>query len=42
MNLNELQKVSKVGRIEVNVDSRSNMARGCADTHDADISTANL
>ena len=28
MNLNELQKVSKVGRIEVNVDSRSNMARG--------------
>jgi DNA primase len=30
MNLNELQKVSKVGRIEVNVDSRSNMARGDA------------
>ena len=27
MNLNELQKVSKVGRIEVNVDTRSNIAR---------------
>ena len=30
MNLNELQKVSKVGRIEVNVDSKSNSARGDA------------
>ena len=28
MNLNELQKVSKVGRIEVNVDTKSNSARG--------------
>ncbi len=30
MNLNELQKVSKVGRIEVNVDTRSNIAKGDA------------
>ena len=30
MNLNELQKVSKVGRIEVNVDSKSNSAKGDA------------
>ena len=30
MNLNELQKVSKVGRIEVNVDTKSNMAKGDA------------
>src|SRR4051794_35213563 len=43
MNLNELQKVSKVGRIEVNVDSKSNSARG--DTlipMSTDISTAAL
>jgi DNA primase len=43
MNLNELQKVSKVGRIEVNVDSRSNMARGDAVIPmSTDISTAAL
>ena len=30
MNLNELQKVSKVGRIEVNVDTKSNIAKGDA------------
>src|ERR1041384_4306311 len=30
MNLNELQKVSKVGRIEVNVDTKPNMAKGDA------------
>ena len=43
MNLNELQKVSKVGRIEVNVDSRSNMARGDAlIPMSTDISTAAL
>src|SRR5690348_13939201 len=43
MNLNELQKVSKVGRIEVNVDTRSNMARGDAlIPMSTDISTAAL
>jgi DNA primase len=43
MNLNELQKVSKVGRIEVNVDSRSNMATGDAlIPMSTDISTAAL
>jgi DNA primase len=43
MNLNELQKVSKVGRIEVNVDSRSNMAKGDAlIPMSTDISTAAL
>ena len=43
MNLNELQKVSKVGRIEVNVDSRSNMAKGDAVIPmSTDISTAAL
>jgi DNA primase len=30
MNLNELQKVSKVGRIEVNVDTKSNTTKGDA------------
>ena len=30
MNLNELQKVSKVGRIEVNVETRGNMTKGDA------------
>ena len=30
MNLNELQKVSKVGRIEVNVETKGNMAKGDA------------
>jgi DNA primase len=43
MNLNELQKVSKVGRIEVNVDTRSNIARGDAVIPmSTDISTAAL
>ncbi len=43
MNLNELQKVSKVGRIEVNVDTRSNMAKGDAVIPmSTDISTAAL
>lgn len=43
MNLNELQKVSKVGRIEVNVDSRSNIAKGDAVIPmSTDISTAAL
>jgi DNA primase len=43
MNLNELQKVSKVGRIEVNVDTRSNMAKGDAlIPMSTDISTAAL
>ncbi len=43
MNLNELQKVSKVGRIEVNVDTKSNMAKGDAViTMSTDISTAAL
>ena len=43
MNLNELQKVSKVGRIEVNVDSKSNMAKGDAlIPMSTDISTAAL
>ncbi len=43
MNLNELQKVSKVGRIEVNVDSKSNTARGDAlIPMSTDISTAAL
>ena len=43
MNLNELQKVSKVGRIEVNVDSKSNMAKGDAIIPmSTDISTAAL
>ncbi len=43
MNLNELQKVSKVGRIEVNVDTKSNMARGDAVIPmSTDISTAAL
>jgi DNA primase len=41
--LNELQKVSKVGRIEVNVDSKSNSARGDAlIPMSTDISTAAL
>jgi DNA primase len=43
MNLNELQKVSKVGRIEVNVDTKPNIAKG--DTlipMSTDISTAAL
>src|SRR5215218_7995913 len=30
MNLNELQKVSKVGRIEVNVETKGNMTKGDA------------
>jgi DNA primase len=43
MNLNELQKVSKVGRIEVNVDTKSNMAKGDAIIPmSTDISTAAL
>src|SRR6476620_11440074 len=43
MNLNELQKVSKVGRIELNVDSKSNSARGDAlIPMSTDISTAAL
>jgi len=43
MNLNELQKVSKVGRIEVNVDTKSNFARGDAIIPmSTDISTAAL
>jgi DNA primase len=43
MNLNELQKVSKVGRIEVNVDTKSNMAKGDAlIPMSTDISTAAL
>ena len=43
MNLNELQKVSKVGRIEVNVDSKSNIAKGDAlIPMSTDISTAAL
>jgi DNA primase len=43
MNLNELQKVSKVGRIEVNVDTRSNTAKGDAlIPMSTDISTAAL
>lgn len=43
MNLNELQKVSKVGRIEVNVDTKSNVAKGDAVIPmSTDISTAAL
>ena len=43
MNLNELQKVSKVGRIEVNVDTKSNTAKGDAlIPMSTDISTAAL
>ncbi len=43
MNLNELQKVSKVGRIEVNVDTKSNTAKGDALLPmSTDISTAAL
>src|SRR5881397_3092457 len=43
MNLNELQKVSKVGRIEVNVDTKGNMAKGDAlIPMSTDISTAAL
>ena len=43
MNLNELQKVSKVGRIEVNVDTKPNMAKGDAlIPMSTDISTAAL
>jgi DNA primase len=43
MNLNELQKVSKVGRIEVNVESKGNMTRGDAlIPMSTDISTAAL
>ncbi len=43
MNLNELQKVSKVGRIEVNVETRGSMARGDAlIPMSTDISTAAL
>jgi DNA primase len=43
MNLNELQKVSKVGRIEVNVETRGNVARGDAIIPmSTDISTAAL
>ena len=41
MNLNELQKVSKVGRIEVNVETKGNMAKGDAlIPMSTDISTA--
>lgn len=43
MNLNELQKVSKVGRIEVNVDTKASMAKGDAlIPMSTDISTAAL
>ena len=43
MNLNELQKVSKVGRIEVNVDTKATMAKGDAlIPMSTDISTAAL
>lgn len=43
MNLNELQKVSKVGRIEVNVETRGNMTKGDAlIPMSTDISTAAL
>jgi DNA primase len=43
MNLNELQKVSKVGRIEVNVETKSNIAKGDAlIPMSTDISTAAL
>jgi DNA primase len=43
MNLNELQKVSKVGRIEVNVDTKSNTTKGNALLPmSTDISTAAL
>lgn len=43
MNLNELQKVSKVGRIEVNVETKSNSAKGDAlIPMSTDISTAAL
>jgi DNA primase len=43
MNLNELQKVSKVGRIEVNVESKGNMTKGDAlIPMSTDISTAAL
>ena len=43
MNLNELQKVSKVGRIEVNVDTKSNTTKGDALLPmSTDISTAAL
>ncbi|HXG07039.1 MAG TPA: DNA primase DnaG [Nitrososphaera sp.] len=43
MNLNELQKVSKVGRIEVNVDTKGNMTKGDAlIPMSTDISTAAL
>ncbi|MDW0211645.1 MAG: DNA primase DnaG [Nitrososphaeraceae archaeon] len=43
MNLNELQKVSKVGRIEVNVDTKSNTTKGAALLPmSTDISTAAL
>jgi DNA primase len=43
MNLNELQKVSKVGRIEVNVDTKSNITKGDALLPmSTDISTAAL
>jgi DNA primase len=43
MNLNELQKVSKVGRIEVNVETKSNMTKGDAlIPMSTDISTAAL
>lgn len=43
MNLNELQKVSKVGRIEVNVETKSNSSRGDAlIPMSTDISTAAL
>ncbi len=43
MNLNELQKVSKVGRIEVNVETRGSVAKGDAlIPMSTDISTAAL
>jgi DNA primase len=43
MNLNELQKVSKVGRIEVNVETKGNVAKGDAlIPMSTDISTAAL
>ena len=43
MNLNELQKVSKVGRIEVNVDTKSNIAKGDAlIPMSTDISTGSI
>src|SRR5688500_9507716 len=43
MNLNELKKVSKVGRIEVNVDTKSTTTKGDALLHmSTDITTDTL